>query len=201
MTNPRAIYAAGEFLRSYLQRAYEREKARPNGFLQDVNSCSFVLLSSGEFLDAANFSLPRISLYLYRVTVNEHLRNLPRANHTRQEVPLPLDLHYLLTAWADKSKDEHVLMGWAARELYLHPVLDSTVLDRSVDWESGDQIRVVAASLTNEEVVRVWEILQTPYHLSMPYVARLVRIDPDHIPDARPVVVTRFSYSEGGPEL
>jgi hypothetical protein len=200
MTNPRAIYAAGEFLRSYLERAYERERGRQGSYLADVGSCGFDLLASKEFFDAGNFTLPRISLYLYRVTVNEHLRNVPRPNHPRQEVPLPLDLHYLLTVWAANSKDEQILLAWAAQQLYLNPLLDTAVLDHSVSWQIGDQIQVVPANLSNEELLRIWETLQTAYRLSVPYVARLVRIDREPIPDARPVVVTRFAYSAEGSE-
>ena len=37
------------------------------------------------------------------------------------------------------------------------------------------------------------------YRLSVPYIARLVRLDPDKIFDANPVVATRFGYGTASP--
>jgi hypothetical protein len=39
-------------------------------------------------------------LYLYRITMNEHLRNT-------------IDLHYLPSVWADKPLAEHSTLAWA----------------------------------------------------------------------------------------
>jgi len=45
--------------------------------------------------------------------------------------------------------------------------------------------------------MRIWDALTPSYRLSVSYVARLVRIDPDS-DDAqfRPVVAARFAYGE-----
>src|SRR5262245_22088514 len=97
MASVAAIHAVGESLSSYLQHAFQTEK--PFGGA----TCNFPLMASHEMAldpgkpNAANPEMS-ISLYLYRVTVNKHLRNRPDPGRP-PDVPRPLalDLHYLLT--------------------------------------------------------------------------------------------------------
>ena len=64
------------------------------------------MLSSGELAGTID-EVTRISLYLYRVTVNEHSRQQrPGLMSIEQQAPLGLDLHFLLTAWAGNAQDE-----------------------------------------------------------------------------------------------
>jgi hypothetical protein len=138
-----------------------------------------------------------LSLYLYRVTMNEHLRNIARVNgFTDNDVPLSIDLHYLLTVWANNAVAEHTILAWAMRELYLHPVLDISSLSPEAGWTAGDVVQLIPAELSNEDVMRIWDALEPPYRLSISYIARVVRIDADTTEDSRPVVATRFSYSD-----
>ena len=43
--------------------------------------------------------------------------------------------------------------------------------------------------------MRIWDTLEPDYRLSVGYVARVVRIEPDEIPEQRAVVATRFNYA------
>ncbi len=143
----------------------------------------------------------RLTLFLYRVTMNEHLRNGGRLSQPdATPSPLSLDLHYLLTVWATNVVDEQVVLAWTMRQLHLRPVLDLSSLSPEADWRPGDVIHLIPAELSNEDVMRIWDALQPPYHLSVSYVARVIRIDPDAIDDARPVVATRFTWTDRGAE-
>ena len=43
-------------------------------------------------------------------------------------------------------------------------------------------------------MMRLWTP-PTEFHLSLGYVARVVRIEPDEVPEQRAVVATRFDYA------
>ncbi len=196
MTNPRAIHTVGASLVTFLEKAFESEGAQVTG----ISSCDFRLLSSGEIAgldEPTGLTLPTVSFYLFQVTVNEFLRNVRRVSGTSgPDVPLPLDLHYLLTVWSDNAEQEHVLLAWAMRELYVRPVLDGSLLHADANWFPGDVVQIVPADLKTEDMMRLWDALKPSYRLSVAYIARVVRIDPDAGAQARPVVAMRSSYME-----
>jgi Pvc16 N-terminal domain len=187
VTNVLAIHSVGESLRAYLDSSYPAD-------LRARNPCEFKLVSSGELagdveLDAA------LTLYLYRVTVNEHTRNVRRVTGpTAENVPLAVDLHYLLTVWSRSAFTEQVVIAWAMRQLHQHPVLDASSLTPEAEWGSGDFVQVIPAELSTEDVMRIWDALDPGYRLSVSYIARVVRIDTDPFPTALPVVATRFAH-------
>ena len=195
MTNPKAIHTVGASLVSYLNRAFEIDGEAQTG----VAACRIRLMSSADFTKIADvLEFPALSLYLFRITINEHLRNMRRPNGgSNQEVPLALDLHYLLTAWADSAQEEHATIAWAMRELYLRPVLDSSSLNKDADWDPADVIQIVPSELSTEDIMRIWDALEPSYRLSVSYTARVVRIDTEKSPTGQPVVATRFGYGNG----
>ena len=114
--------------------------------------------------------------------------NVPRLNALNDATPpLAVDLHYLMTVWAGTAAAEHSILGWAMRQFHLHPLLDASVLPEA-GWDPGDVIQVIPAELTNEGVMRIWDALDPPYRLSVAYVVRVIRIDPDGAEVFRPVV-------------
>ena len=44
--------------------------------------------------------------------------------------------------------------------------------------------------------MRIWDALEPPYHLSVSYIARVVRIDLDAFESLQVVVANRFSYMD-----
>ena len=194
MTNPRAVHAVGASLVSYLNKAFEISGKALTG----VQTCKVQLLASGDFTKINQaIDPPALTFYLFRITMNEHARNVRRpVGAPIQDVPLAVDLHYLLTAWADSAEQEQTTLAWAMRELYLHPVLDASALNKDAGWDPGDVIQIVPSELSTEDIMRIWDALEPSYRLSVSYIARLVRVDRDRGPDERPVVATRFGYSE-----
>jgi hypothetical protein len=191
MPNVHAVHSVGHSLVTWLRNSYPRD-------LRDVTECEFLLLSSGE-MGSKEERGPALSLWLYRVGQNEHLRNAPRrADHAHLAPPLHLDLHFLLTVWADNALAEHTLITWAMDRLHRNPVLDASTLSPEGGWGPDDRLQVLPAELTIEEMMRVWDAVDPGYRLSVPYVVRVVRIDPGTEPDRAPVVATRFAV--GTPE-
>ena len=194
MANILAIHSVGASVITYLRNSYPED-------LRNKHSCEFRLLSSGE-LEEKGVDDTTVTLFLYRITMNEHLRNVSRApDLSATRPPLALDLHYLLTVWAGSALAEHSIFAWAMRQLYHHPVLDISSLSAEADWKSGDIVQLIPTDLTTDDMMRIWDALKASYRLSVPYVARVVLIDPDTGPDARRVVETRFSLKNSAEEV
>lgn len=174
MANVWAIHSVGNSMVTFLRNSYPQEiDGSP------MPTCAFELVSSGQ-LAGDTEEITRITLYLYRITVDEHSRQARRSGApSGAPAPLHLDLHYLLSAWAANPLDEQVAMAWAMRALHRSPVLDLSVLSEDGGWRRDESVHVLPAELSTEDVMRIWDALEPPYRLSASYVARVVRLDPD----------------------
>lgn len=189
MANLLAIHSVGSSIITYLRNSYPEA-------LRNDHSCEFALLSSGELIETGDIN-NTLSLFLYRVTVNEHLRNAGRGSDLSDAgIPLSVDLHYLMTVWADTALHEQVILAWAMRQLHLHPTLSASSLSPEAEWGPGDLVQLIPAELSTEDIMRIWDALIPPYRLSVSYIARVVRIDPDPVASGRPVVATQLSATD-----
>jgi hypothetical protein len=194
MANVFAIHSVGNSIATYLRNTYPRSLAG-----LDMPECSFDLVSSGELAGEPG-DATRITLFLYRVTVNEHSRQMQAAASALvRPTALGLDLHFLMSAWAGNARDEHTMLAWAMRQLHMFPILDASSLSPEAGWGTNEVIQVIPAELSTEDVMRIWDALDPPYRLSVSYIARLVRLDPDAQREAHPVVATRLAYGEEAP--
>ena len=196
-----AIHSIGESLVSYMRHAYQTLPTEQKEGLPEIQG--FSLLSSKEMGGGATgteITRPALTLYLYRVTMNEHLRNQPYTGGSSDAPPpLALDLHYLLTIWGDNSREEHRLLGWAMHLLHTHQTLSASDLNEDGEWEAGEMIQLIPAELSNEDLMRIWDALQRPYTLSVSYIARVVRLNvPRSSPSGKPVVARRLSVTGAG---
>src|SRR2546425_2723284 len=188
MANVLAVHSAGQSLVTALRNAYPQS-------LRDIHSCDFSLISSGELAKEKDIETA-LTLYLYRVTMNEHLRSARRPGEPFDEsTPLSVDLHYLMTVWADSAVAEHAILAWAMLQLHHHPVLDRSSLSPEADWNPGDFVQVIPAELSNEDIMRIWDALEPSYRLSVSYIARVVRINAERPAPMRPAVATRFAVA------
>jgi hypothetical protein len=192
MANVFAIHSVGNSIATYLRNSYPRTLVG-----LDMPDCAFDLISSGELAGEPDDST-RITMYLYRITVNEHSRQLA-AGASARPTPLGLDLHFLMTAWAGNARDEHTILAWAIRQLHMFPILDASSLSPEAGWGANEVIQIIPAELSTEDIMRIWDALDPAYRLSVSYIARLVRLDPDSSSVGRPVVATRFAYGEEVP--
>lgn len=191
MANVFAIHSVGSSIATFLRNTYPSSVAG-----HDMPDCEFALVSSGELAGEAA-DATRVTLYLYRVTVSEHGRRaaIPREADARP-APLGLDLHFMISAWAGNARDEHIMLAWTVRQLHLFPILDASSLSPEGGWGTNEVIQIIPAELSTEDVMRIWDALDPPYRLSVSYIARLVRLDPDATSGTRPVVARRLAYGE-----
>ena len=171
MANAFATHSVGKSLTTYLKNAYEAQTEITHPF-------GFRVISAGELAELATPPRNTLTLFLYRIAQNEQVRgNRTPGSPIHANPPLALDLHYLLTTWADSASMEQTVLTWAMREIQMHPVLDISNLSLEGGWDASDAVQLVPANLTNDELAGVWRLLSPPYHLSVSYIARGVRID------------------------
>lgn len=195
MANIAAIYSVGNSLTTYLNRAYGRSPF-PAGLTKP--ECTFTLRSIGD--ERAQAIVPSdtavtVLIFLYRASINHHLRNVGRTDSVGRPVPFSVDLHYLFSFWAGSGENEQLALAWTMRELHQTPVLDASLLSRDAAWAPDDVIQLIPEEITNEDMMRIWDALKPDYRLSLSYIARVVRIDAEEISEGRDVVATRFDYA------
>jgi hypothetical protein len=123
---------------------------------------------------------PWITLFLYRVTENSHLKNAKpqQSNGTITQPPLALDLYFLLTAYAvkdvtltrtEETVKQHAVFGEAMQVMQDNAILRGSDLAGSLSED--DKIQITLHSMTTEEVLNIWNTFEErPYELSVSYV-------------------------------
>jgi hypothetical protein len=147
----------------------------------DDSTAKAVLVTTDDWdTDASTGRLPDtgITIFPYRLDLNRVMRpawsavgSLDGRGH------LPLDMHFLITPWATLPEDELRLLGAAMQCLEATPILSGPLLEASGGWEPGDAVQVVLGDITTEEIMRTFDSLPHDYKLSVPYIARVIRID------------------------
>jgi hypothetical protein len=167
-----AVGAACEAVIRLLQQAWRPE-------LFNGAELQFRVYRTTDFSSSMDFG---ISLFLYRVVVNGTQRTLPSPpgpGGQPRRTQLPLDLHFLLTPWAKEASLEQEILGWMMRTLEDSPVLAAGLLNTVIPdaFSAGETVEIVAGQMSNEELFRIWDVLPSSFQVSVPYVARVVRID------------------------
>ncbi len=141
-----------------------------------------------------------LSILLYRVDYNKTMRAAWSAvGHADGRGHLPLDLHYLLTPWADNAEHQHMIVGRAMQviehsamlsgPLLYAPSLPATALYADEPAASTtDNVQLVLEDVSTEALMRTFDSLPGDYRLSVPYVARVVLIDTLADPLPPPVI-------------
>jgi hypothetical protein len=170
-----AIAATGRSIERYLATCFAE--------LQPVSgSLTRVVLTTTGDLDTEGVDSPiaplALSIFLYRVDFNKTMRAAWSGVGTYDgRSRLPLDLHYLLTAWADNAEHEHLILGRAMQCLESTPVLGGPLLLSSGGWTANECVQLALEDIPTEALMRTFDSLPVKYRLSVPYVARVVRID------------------------
>ncbi len=128
-------------------------------------------------------SPPIVSLYLYQVSLSTTTRNQQSKlgeDGRRYRPSLPLDLHYLLTAWGNDPLQQQILLTWSMRVLEDIPIIPLALLNSSNFSETFNQnetVEITAEPLTMSDLVNVWEVSKDKMEPSMAYIARLITVD------------------------
>jgi hypothetical protein len=156
-----------------------------------------------ELYQISNFQSPMeegISLYLYRVAVSAARRNLPPAigpNGKRYRPPIPLDLHYVLSAWAKTPVKQQRLLGWAIRMLEDVPILSAGMLNHDGPetdiFRPNETVEIIFDQLTLQDFNNLWTATKANPPLSVNYVARMIGIESSlELTEAEPVQTRVF---------
>ena len=144
--------------------------------------------------ETARDSSNRLSLWLYQITENEHVKNQPMIRtavqpppppgtaaprQTTQFPPMALNLYFLVTPFAQSDESDHLLLGKSMQVLYDNAI----IFLQDTMSNIFEELRVIFCRLSLEELTRIWESLREPYRLSVCYLIRVTRIDSRRTPD------------------
>jgi hypothetical protein len=177
------------------------------GILSDAVPAEFTG-AQFEPLQIADFQKPKpvdegISLLLYRVDVSPLQRNLqPRqqANDKQYRPPLPVDLHYLMTAWGKTAPSQQRLLGWAMRTLEdvgrLNPALLNHYGGPEIVFAPNETVDVVYEPIAMSDFSSLWDLLKPNPQVSVGYLARMVYIESEvELPTGEPVQTRLFGMA------
>jgi uncharacterized protein DUF4255 len=187
MANYRAIAATGAALAGLIRDRYPRD---------DFGTGLEITL-----YQTRDFESPMqdgFSIYLYHVAVNGSQRNRsPRraADGRRFRPSLPLDLHFMITPWAQDVQRQLRMLGWVMRLMEDTSVLSAGHLNHySVETDTfapTEGLEIVCDPLSLTDYLTLWDRLRPRLPASATYILRVTLIDSDvSVPDA-PLVQTR----------
>lgn len=148
-----------------------------------------------------------VTILLYRVDFNKTMRAAWSAvGNADGRGYLALDLHYLLTPWADNAEHQHMIIGRVMQALERTPMLlGPTLYSPSLPLPAyasepqaatTDTVQILLEEISTEALMRTFDSLPSDYRLSVPYVARVVRIDTLETAVAPPVIDADIRFRE-----
>jgi hypothetical protein len=164
------------------------QEALPTALSGSAVGASVQLLGSAQL----NSTIPNntLVLYLYRISIDPtmvggYLRTKPGAGARTPEISVML--HFLMFTIADTAVNEISLMGWGFQQLATTPMIGADRLAAQaiaglpagappIVWEDNDTVQVATEELTREELMRIWDTLPLKYRLTVPFVARGLRL-------------------------
>jgi hypothetical protein len=171
-----------------------------------VDGDSIVLISPGEI---GGTDAVRLSLFLYEVNENPHLKNRekepldPVNEPDRFRYPgLYLDLSYLLTAYpspsiqdrTDRTIEEHKILGRAMQVLHDHAIITGPSLKGNLGG-SDLALRVTMARLSMDDLTRIWTTFpEKPFRPSVCYTVTPVKVESERIESARRVRTKELEF-------
>ncbi len=145
----------------------------------------------------ARLSRPTLNLFLHDIRENLKLRTSqqwmiehnPDGTVTQRRTPARIDLHYMITAWANDPDDEHNLLGRTLMALFRQPHLPKDLLPENLQ----DQPSPIPIKVAQEEELRnvadVWKTLDNEMRPAIALTVTMA-IDP-YLPLITPLVRTR----------
>lgn len=157
-------------------------------------SASVTLLGSSDIAEALSGNL--LGIYLHRITIDPHGRTRAFSPQGTQQNSrqgeLPVNLHFLLIANANSPTVEADLMAWAMVVLANENQIDiSHVQGIDSEWAEREVLNIAPEEMSTEDLMRIWDVFESPYTSTVPYVARTVRLRLSPQRSEGPAVITR----------
>jgi hypothetical protein len=153
-----------------------------------LEGLSFELFTTADFEGGS--PLNKVSLFLYRVEIDptqRHREIAPAMLGGPTRVSLALNLRYLLTVWVKDAEREHQILQDCIEIFERDAIVSGALLDPAYTWEADAALKVTLDSVSHEDMMRLWDLLDPKYRLSIPYQVRTVRLSPIDQPLAPPV--------------
>jgi hypothetical protein len=130
--------------------------------------------------DVTDDTLPLLSLFLYQVAENPHLKNDPMTETSTGALrypPLAQHLYYLLTTYASTRDTEHQIMGRAVQVLHDNAIVRGSLLQGSLA-STFEELVIAMHAIPLEDMNRLWSMFGSkPYRLSVTYRVSTALID------------------------
>jgi len=206
MSNALSIAATTMTLRSLLNDVATADYSSLPADARPVNQIDITTLPPDQARPDNTRS--RLNLFLYNTEYNATWRNmdLPRQVRPGENAPsvLPLNLHYLLTVYAENDNEliGQVLLGNAMRILHDHPVLSREEINIALALSELDaqveRARITAQPFTRDDLSKLWSGFQSEYRLSAGYEVGVLLIESRRGARA-PLPVLRRGGADRGP--
>jgi hypothetical protein len=173
MATTSAISATTESVIRLLRSAYDPTQF--NNALLD-----FQVYVASDFLNPMDEG---VSLLLYRIYHDGSPRTPPgrvQPDGQRERAKLPLELHFMLTAWAKQATLQHEIAGWMMRTMEDNPIFYPSLLNsyKPDVFFPDETVSISLAQLSVEDMFNIWDVMiRHVYQLSVPYVARVVELE------------------------
>jgi hypothetical protein len=155
---------------------------------------------------SARLSRPTLNLFLHDMRENLKLRASQQwttvrntdGTATQRRPPPRVALHYMITAWANESDDEHHLLARTMMALYRQPHLPDDLLTEHLQDQPAPIPLEVAQEDTLKNPSDVWSALDNEIRPAIPLVVT-VALDP-YAPEITPLVRSRLLRMGQSPE-
>lgn len=160
-----------------------------------INQDEIVLISPGDIGTNDNI---RLSLFLYQVLENIHLKNqeMQKIDSTHYSYsPLTLELYYMLTSYplgqngdrTGRTLQEQGILGKAMRILYDNPVLTGSILRGNL--KKSEKLRITLNPVSLDDMTKIWTTFQgRAYRPSAYYIVTPVKIESERGGNVKRVV-------------
>lgn len=153
-----------------------------------------VLVRSNDFSAAGTaesaIQPPCLSVFFYRAEVNKTMRAAwSGVGSLDGSAYLPVDLHFAIAAWDENAEYELRILGSAMACLETTPILTGPLLHPSGQWRQSEALQIVHEDVPTESLLHLFDSLASDFRLTVPYIARLVRVE-SRDPVVRPDVAT-----------
>jgi hypothetical protein len=152
--------------------------------------------------DLANNNSVRLSIYLYRLIEDPHMKNRFPVEGTggrTRKPPLTLDLFYLVTPHVGTPREQQIVLGKTMQVLYDRAILVGANPSGPLAL-SGEEIRMILNPVSLEETTRVWQALEISYRLSVCYTARVAIVNSQEEQFIPPVISKQAAYGTFRPK-
>lgn len=185
MADPDVIRDLGDTLLFLLRSGIESSIVEPE---------QIYLSTLDDFQNYGAMNQPLVTIFLYRIAINSQMRNSPRRTLSGGQTtrpPLPIELYFMITPWAQDTSDEYRIVGRILQAFYDNAELGPTQLQGD-SWEVGDSVEIILESLPLDDHYRIWDTSTLPYRLSLTYQVRVVGIAATKISETTPVLDAEF---------